>query len=119
MRKLAVSITLFVLSCGGGDDLSPGEACNQAMAIVCDKWFACYTKEILEANKTIFGLNAADCKVKYQGSECNAEKVRCDLGTTFNSANASMCVAGYRQMSCNDIMANPPVEPAACDRVCI
>ena len=108
----------FSSSCGGGDDLTPVESCNQVWSILCDKFFNCLTPEQKEANKSVIGLNAADCKVKFQGTECNADKAACNAGETFRPANAQMCLSGLMTLSCTDVKADPIVTPAICDQVC-
>jgi hypothetical protein len=118
MRKL-VAVALFVLSCGGGEELSPRGACNQLQDVQCDKVFACYSQEILDASTSTFGRNAAECKVKFRASECSIEKTMCAPGTTFNAPNAAACVADYRQMSCDDFAAPDFMPPASCGRPCI
>jgi hypothetical protein len=110
----------MVLACGGGDDISQIDACKEAQSIACDKLFNCLDKTLLEALKMQIGLNAADCKVKFQASECNADKAKCDAGKSYNAGNAQMCLSGLRQLSCNDItrdISNIP-EPAVCALIC-
>jgi len=118
MRKLVLIIALS-LSCGGDDELSAQEGCNQAVDILCDKFFSCFTKEEADAAKDFIGLNAADCKVKLKAAECGADNVKCNLGETYHADKASECVNGYKGLSCTDIKkgANLP-EPAACTLIC-
>jgi hypothetical protein len=124
MRKTYAWALLIVLfgyggtSCGGGDDLTPVDSCKQVWSILCDKFFNCLSADEKEAAKAVIGLNAADCKVKFQGSECNADKASCDSGETFHSENAQMCLSGLMTLSCNDVKADPIVTPAICDQVC-
>ena len=118
MRRTYALAALLLLSCGGGDDLTPVEACKQEFSIICDKFFNCLTPEEKDAAKGVIGLNAQDCKVKFQGSECNADKAKCDSGESFNSANAQSCLSGLMTLSCTDIKADPIVTPAICEQVC-
>jgi hypothetical protein len=118
MRRILGLSALLLLSCGGGDDLTPVEACKQEYSIICDKFFNCLTAEQKEAAKSVIGLNAADCKVKFQGSECNSDKAMCNAGEKFQPTNAEMCLSGLMTLSCTDVMADPIVTPAICDQVC-
>jgi hypothetical protein len=120
MRKAHALIllpVLLLLSCGG-DDLTPVDSCKQVYSILCDKIFNCLTPAEKELNKADIGLNAADCKVKFQASECNADKAACDVGETFHSDNAQMCLSGFMMLSCNDVKADPFIPPAICGQVC-
>jgi len=119
-RILALPVLLAFLSCGG-DDLTPVESCKQTFAVLCDKIFACFTKEELNTPvaKAAFGLNASDCKVKFQSSECNAEQAKCDAGEKFQAANAQACIDGMKGLSCSDIKMEDIPLPAICSQVCI
>jgi hypothetical protein len=117
-RTYLMTAFLLLSSCGGGDDLTPVEACKQEYSIICDKLFNCLSADQKEANKADIGLNAADCKVKFQGSECNSDKAMCNAGETFSAGNAEMCLSGLHTLSCTDVMANPIVYPAICSQVC-
>lgn len=94
------------------------EACNRELSILCDKFFTCLTPAELDAAKGVIGLNAQDCKTKLQGSECTAERARCNPGETFNPGNTEMCLAGLMTLTCTDIKSDPIVTPAICDQVC-
>jgi hypothetical protein len=118
MRRIFGLSVLVFLSCGGGDDLTPVEACKQEWSILCDKFFNCLTADEKEAAKPIIGLNAADCKAKFQASECNADKAKCDAGETFHSEAAETCLSGIGTLSCNDVKQEQIVLPASCDQVC-
>jgi hypothetical protein len=119
MRKFfALPVFLVFLSCGG-EELTPVEACNQIWSITCDKFFNCFTPAQKEAAKGLIGLSAADCRVKFQGASCNADKAKCDSGKVFKPGNAEMCLDQLKTLSCNDITAGDDfVGPAICDQTC-
>jgi hypothetical protein len=120
MRTLLCLSALLVLSsCGDEEEgLTAMEACSQVQGAFCDKVFNCLPAAEKEARKAAIGLNAADCKVKFVASECNADKIRCDVGKTYKPANAKACVTGVTALSCNDITGGNLVTPAICDQVC-
>lgn len=102
---------------GAGSVSDPVEACKQSSQIVCDKFFACYTKEELDMLKDVIGLNAADCTTKFN-AECTPEKSNCDAGETYHADKASECLDGFKAFTCTDIKRSPIVEPAACAQIC-
>ena len=120
MRKFLFLAVLGV-SCGG-DSLSASDACQQEVSALCDKMFNCFSKDVLDAAKSQLGLNAADCKTKFNASECNADNIKCDLGKTYQADKAEECVNGVKNLSCNDIQSivttGKVPTPAACDLVC-
>ena len=106
-----------VSSCGGGG-VGAQEACNEIYVSLCNKFYDCYTKDQIAANKDVFGLNRGDCAVKYQNSECTTTKVACDSGQTYHADKADACLSGFKALSCTDIMATTLPTPAVCDQVC-
>ena len=48
-RILALCVLLASLSCGGDDDLTPVETCNQLYTTFCQKIFNCFSKAELDA----------------------------------------------------------------------
>jgi hypothetical protein len=111
----------FVLgNCGGDDELSQVDACKQLYGTICDRVFQCYTKDqtSLPLFQQVFGLNASDCKVKFQGTQCTDANARCDLGETYHADKAKACVDGATGLSCADVMKDEIPTPAACEQVC-
>ena len=122
LRRLALfsvfAASISSLSSCGGSDLSEQEGCNQVYASLCNKFYDCYSKDDLAANKDIFGLNRGDCAVKYQNMNCTPTMVACDSGQTYHPDKAQSCLAGFKSLSCSDIMMTPLPTPAVCDQIC-
>lgn len=129
MLRPLVMMTVFGLAgsmvwgCGGDDastSLSPVELCKQEASALCDKVFKCYTKDELDAAKTLVGLNSADCAVKFQ-ADCTPEKSNCNAGETYHEDKAQACLAAYKTFTCDDVkgaFAGTTPAPAACDQSC-
>ena len=126
MRKLlavaACVMGAWIFGACGGDDSSgsvsdPVEACKQVFEITCDKMFKCFTKEELDAAKPLIGINTADCVAKFS-ADCTPEKTNCNAGETYHADKMQSCLDAYRTFTCDDIKADPPVTPAACDQTC-
>ncbi len=130
MKKIVVSLAFLLVSgvlsagCGGDDDdkeLTPVEACEQVMGVLCDKFFDCLTQEQLTALSSVVGLNSADCKTKFIADSCSTTNTMCDSGETYNASAASQCLDGYKAYSCNNILGyadGSTPDPAICDQVC-
>jgi hypothetical protein len=127
MRKLlavvACGVGIWAFSaCGSSGDGSgsisdPVEACKEGSKIICDKIFACFTKEELEDAKMVVGLNAADCAER-QNADCTPDKKNCKAGETFHADKAQSCLDGIRSYNCDDIKDPNTPDPAACAVVC-
>jgi hypothetical protein len=130
MRKLlavaACGVGIWTFgACGGGDGSSGGsisdpvDGCKQANHVVCEKIFGCFTTDELNQPlfKMTFGLNAADCATKFD-AECTPDKQNCAAGETFHADKANDCLDGYKKFNCDDVKAQPPIAPAACDQIC-
>jgi hypothetical protein len=129
MRKfLAIAAFGMGLSafgaCGGGGDGSgsisdPVEGCKQANDVVCEKVFNCFTaaEKDTAVFKQVFGIDKNDCVTKFN-ADCTADKQNCKAGQTFHADKASECLEQYKKFNCDDIKADPPITPAACDQVC-
>lgn len=116
--SMVLAALVAITSCGGDDGPSPQDACNQVMVQLCNKIFDCYPKELLDASKSVVGLNRGDCATKFQAAQCTPTMVMCDSGTKYQSGNASMCVDGVKALSCTDVMQDNIPLPAICDQVC-
>lgn len=102
---------LAVSACGGSSDLTPVDACNQAMGAMCDKMFSCAGAMAAQLG---MGANAADCKTQLVQQNCTADQVACPAGKTFQSAAAQTCIDTIKGMSCT-AMTSSSSTPAGCD----
>ncbi len=97
----------------GGSSLSPLEACNQAMAAVCERSSACGGAAALSS---MGYASVDDCTKGMQAANCAASQLTCATGEAFQSNQAQKCVDDLRNQSCTDVSNG--VEPAACALVC-
>lgn len=112
---LSVFAVLGFLSAGlpscGGDDLSPQEACNQAMAAICERANTCGGTTWSEMGFS----SVAECTTGMQALNCsNPAEIACDPGETFQQAQAKKCISDLKGQACTALDSMPP----ACDLVC-
>ena len=104
---------------GSGSISDPVEGCKQGNDVVCEKVFNCFTTAEKESSffKQIFGIDKADCVTKFN-AECTPDKQNCKAGQTFHADKANECLEAYKKFNCEDVKADPPITPAACDQLC-
>ncbi len=109
-RAFLLLLMVAALSgCGGGDPVS---ACKDATNALCDKSFQCFPTE----SQHIYG-SLSDCKTLVSNQSCTLALTTCPGGRSFSSGNASQCVDGYRNESCDDLLNGS--HPAICNQTCI
>ena len=113
---------LVVGGCGGSKDddstADPASACKAIVKEICSKFYGCYSDAELTAAASIVGNNEADCRTKFEGDQCNDQKLKCDSGKAYNSGKASECLSQYQSLSCGEFTNTATPPPAACDQVC-
>jgi len=112
---LSVFVVLGVLSAGlpscGGGDLSPQEACNQAMAAMCERANTCGGTAWSDMGFS----SVAECATGMQTVNCsNSSDIACDPGETFQQSQAKKCISDLKSQACTDLANMPP----ACGLVC-
>ena len=110
---LSVFVVLGLLSAGlpscGGSDLSPQEACNQAMAAMCERANTC------GALSGMGFSSVSECTTNMQALNCsNTSDITCDPGETFQQSQAKKCISDLKNQACTDLDNMPP----ACGLVC-
>jgi hypothetical protein len=126
MTKLVSALCLVgifsIVGCGGDDDKKgevntsdPVAACKALSAEACSKIFGCFDKEILDLLASEVGNNESDCNTKLNNENCTAQAVKCDSGTSYDSAAASECLKQVKALSCDEFQDNATAAPAACD----
>ncbi len=108
MRKAGIIIIagigiVIVTACSGAPG-SPADACNQAMASVCNKIYSCIDTQTIQT--TLGYTSQSDCTIKLQ-AQYNCANLTCPQGKTYNSTNASTCINDINTEACNQ-MANVP-----------
>jgi hypothetical protein len=108
MLALIGSLGTGLVGCGGG--LSEKDACNQAMAAMCERRFACEGATGLATMGSY--ATAADCTAGMQAMNCNPAS--CDPGETYHSDQAKTCVDALKNQACSTL----DTAPASCNSVC-
>lgn len=106
---LAVCLT----NCGGGS-VSPADACNQAMAAMCERASTC--GGVAALNELGGFASVAECTKGLQAASCTSNNITCPAGQVFQSDQAQKCVDSLRSQTCVDYTNG--IQPAACDLVC-
>ena len=95
---------------GGGGGSAQKDACNQTMAVTCDKAFACSG-----AAWTDMGFSTvAECTKAMQAAIC--ANTSCATGETYHADQAQKCIDDTKAQPCTDV--NNSVVPPSCDLVC-
>lgn len=105
---LVGSLGLALVGCGGGS-LSEKDACNQAMAAICNRTFVCPGAAGLSS---LGYATEADCTAGLEASRC--ANYSCAAGETYHPDQAQACVDNLKQQACSDL----GTMPAACDLAC-
>jgi hypothetical protein len=117
-RSLAAAALALCGACGS-DSLSPREACDETVEVVCAKLFECLT----EGERQFFGLTTeAACisngKQNAGCAEVTADNV-CEGSQTYNGSNAAECLDQIEAVSCGQARDGTVEEDApACAEVC-
>jgi hypothetical protein len=111
-------------ACGGGDSLSPVEACNQEMETTCARIYECYTAAQLQAAG--YPATESACVTSFESSQgCSAKTSDnfCETGNAvYHGEAVSGCIDQVNGLTCADIMAHASdldtVAPK-CAEVCV
>ena len=87
-----------------GAGLSPADACNQTVAVICERTSSCG------------GPQALDCTKGLQNVNCDATRGACAPGQVYHPDQAQKCIDNFRAESCTDF--GNGLEPTACGLVC-
>jgi len=120
-----IAFVVFMVGCGtsgGGDQLSPEQACNAASSALCERLYACYTPEELAAAN--FPASEAACETMLEASQgCTAETVQnaCTGNATYSGEEAAKCsdqIAGLTCSQIRDPLFDEQTDAPACALVC-
>lgn len=102
---------------GGGSSTTSGssarDACNQTMAIMCERTSACFGSAGL--SELGYGSVAA-CTTGMQTDCATLPASGCDSGQTYYPDQAPKCIAELKSISCTDFTEGNL--PTACDLMC-
>lgn len=122
MNKLLAAgfLFLFVVGCGGDDELSPEEACLGQAAVFCDKAFEC-----LDPGDINFESSAA-CRAEV-GADCAGftNLDICGTGFALDGEAADQCIDGLAGATCDEFLALVAEQitdadiDEACGRACV
>jgi hypothetical protein len=119
VRSSLAAAALALSGACGSDSLSPREACDQTVEVVCTKLFECLT----EGERQIFGLTteAACISNGKQNAGCAEATLdnACQGSETYHGAQAAECLDQIEALSCGQARdGNVEEDAPACAEVC-
>jgi hypothetical protein len=113
-------IVLALAGCGGGDSVSPREACNDLAEIVCGKFYECLT----ETERDLLQLPASeaacisDLKDQYGCEEQTVDNT-CEGSEVYQPDKADDCLDQIARLECGEVRDGDVESDApACGEVC-
>jgi hypothetical protein len=106
----SLALVLFCAACSveGGESESggesPSETCTRVSAVICQKFFECYTPE--ERAAAMLPATEEECQGQIEGDlECTTQRAdnQCAEGETYDPARAADCVVEYEALSCDTV----------------